>query len=610
MELWQVFSTVIAGMATGLIGMSLLRLPRSSITVPVYVFVACGVLWAVGDLLAETASDMRSKQIGLFLLYTGSIALPACWWAIALRWAKEVHAELPLHSAVWQQIPFAFAGLMWLTMITNPWHGAFMTPIIGGRNVYQPLWYTMAIPNYALIVAALVVELAVVVRVALREVRRQGAFLISASLLTLIGNWIYVNTLVPVNLTPLVLSASAALLVLGMAREGLFGVLPSALRDIASDHPDGLVVIDPRGYVRFANARAHELLAPVAISSNIPFVRVLRDDRLRPEVSSLFADDDEAPWPTLSGGVLFRLDAGRGRWLHFQASPVTGYFGRTRGYGVRIIDLTAHHEIELHARQDRRLNSTADLARTISRQFQGTFVLVQNNAEMLLADSDGDTASERKLARIIDAAKHGSDLALQLQLYTGSVSTERVVLELSDVVQECSDLIQADLPVDVSVVLERSQNLLPVYVDAIQIRHCVFEVLNNALEAMAASRGEIRVWTGARRIDPSQLTLVSGGDEPVGDYAYVRILDAGGGMDPETEERAFEPFFSTRGKDRGVGLPTALGIARAHRALVMFQNVHGRGCDVTLLFPMHRDESGEVFERTSPRQIPSSEKPS
>ncbi len=85
-------------------------------------------------------------------------------------------------------------------------------------------------------------------------------------------------------------------------------------------------------------------------------------------------------------------------------------------------------------------------------------------------------------------------------------------------------------------------------------------------------------------------SVVSGGHEPVADYAYVRVLDSGGGMDPETEERAFEPYFSTRGKDRGVGLSTALGIARAHRAPVLFENEYGRGCDVTLLFPLDRDE--------------------
>ena len=95
--------------------------------------------------------------------------------------------------------------------------------------------------------------------------------------------------------------------------------------------------------------------------------------------------------------------------------------------------------------------------------------------------------------------------------------------------------------------------------------------------------------TGARRVDPSRLPgLVSGREEPANDFAWVEIRDEGGGMSSETEERAFEPYFSTRGKDRGNGLSVVLGIARAHAAPVALVNEPGRGCTFTLYFPLAR----------------------
>jgi two-component system cell cycle sensor histidine kinase/response regulator CckA len=106
---------------------------------------------------------------------------------------------------------------------------------------------------------------------------------------------------------------------------------------------------------------------------------------------------------------------------------------------------------------------------------------------------------------------------------------------------------------------------------------------------MAERAGEIRVSTGAMRIDPSAALLVWGSDEPKGDFAYVRIDDEGGGMDAATEERAFEPFFSSRHKDRGNDLSTVLGIARAHCALVELENEPGQGCEFTLYFPLERN---------------------
>jgi signal transduction histidine kinase len=400
--------------------------------------------------------------------------------------------------------------------------------------------------------------------------------------------------MIGIDPTPVMLGASGTLLVFGMAREGLFGVLPNALRDFAIAHPDGLVAVGPDGHPRFANARAHELLAPIEISSERPFGHVLDDGRLRAEMEAIAEGESQAARACLArpGGVLYRLDAGRPRWLQIQAIPVEGIFGRTKGYGVRIIDLTAHREAELHARQLRRLDSTADLARTVSRHFRGAFALVQSNAELLLEEQDHDPASERKLSRIIDAARYGADLALQLQLYTGSIGTARVVLELSKVVQEDCEMAESDLPPGVSIRFERSPELLPVHVDAVQLHHGVFEVLANAMSSMAGTGGEIRVSTGALHLEPAETALVWGETLPAGDYAYVRVSDSGGGMQPDVEERAFEPFFSTRKEADGAGLPTVLGIARAHSAPLALKNEPGRGCTVTLYFPLDRDTSG------------------
>ena len=57
----------------------------------------------------------------------------------------------------------------------------------------------------------------------------------------------------------------------------------------------------------------------------------------------------------------------------------------------------------------------------------------------------------------------------------------------------------------------------------------------------------------------------------------------------ENAARAFEPYSSTRGKDRGSGLSTVLGISRAHGALVAMRNDPGRGCEFTLHFPLDQE---------------------
>ena len=71
--------------------------------------------------------------------------------------------------------------------------------------------------------------------------------------------------------------------------------------------------------------------------------------------------------------------------------------------------------------------------------------------------------------------------------------------------------------------------------------------------------------------------LVLGGERRPGLYAFVRVADDGPGIDRDAQERIFEPFVSAKGKHRGIGLSTVLGIARAHHALLQLESAPGRG---------------------------------
>ena len=589
MEIWLALSGVIGGLSIGLIAVAVRRLPRTPLRPALYAFLGAGALWSIGDLVASGATTALWKQVGLATLYTGAITLPALWWWVALRWADDVEAGLPLRHPLWRWAPLGWAAAMWLVMITNPWHGAFLTPVIGGRNFYRPLWYAMALPNYGLILASLAVEIEVVRRVAHSEVRRQASFMIAASGVTLVSNALYVSRWVELNATTVTLSVSSALLLVGMAREGLFGVLPAALSAIAAGHPDGLVVVGPDRRIRYANRRAYELLAPFAPG---PDVRVLDAFRSAERVAEI--DDggplgsDERWWERLASarGLTVRM-LGSNRWLDLSATPVHGRWRGERGYCLRIGDATARKRAELAAAQTRRLESVTSLARTVSHDFQGVFAIVRANAELLAAETAGSARAERMLSRIVDAAMFGADMAHELQLHTGTLDPARVALELAEIVEEVCAMAEDDCREGVTIVHARSERLLPVDADPIQIRHCIFNVLVNAVEATAYAGGEIRVATGVRYFDPAEIeSLVSGSDEPRGGFAYVEVRDEGGGMSSETEERAFEPFFSTRGKGRGNGLSAVLGIARAHAAPVALVNEPGRGCTFTLYFPL------------------------
>ena len=68
-------------------------------------------------------------------------------------------------------------------------------------------------------------------------------------------------------------------------------------------------------------------------------------------------------------------------------------------------------------------------------------------------------------------------------------------------------------------------------------------------------------------------------------YQVVEVVDSGPGMMQETLEHIFDRFFSTRFIGRGLGLPSALGIMRAHGGMVEMVSEPGRGTKARLWFP-------------------------
>jgi two-component system cell cycle sensor histidine kinase/response regulator CckA len=110
----------------------------------------------------------------------------------------------------------------------------------------------------------------------------------------------------------------------------------------------------------------------------------------------------------------------------------------------------------------------------------------------------------------------------------------------------------------------------------------------NARDAMpdggtiTVSRSTVML-TSKRRWAPPEL--------PRGRYHVIAVRDTGTGMPPDVLEKIFDPFFTTKpvGRGSGLGLPTALAIARAHGGWLSAESTPGRGSIFRLLLPVLDD---------------------
>lgn len=120
-------------------------------------------------------------------------------------------------------------------------------------------------------------------------------------------------------------------------------------------------------------------------------------------------------------------------------------------------------------------------------------------------------------------------------------------------------------------------------VDPALARLAIRNVVENAVEAAGAGGGGVAVEVAAA--DPP---AGGSGDRPGGAWVRVRVTDAGPGMSAEVADRMFEPFFSTKGFGRGIGLAATAGVLRAAGGTARVTTAPGAGTTVDLYFPAAR----------------------
>lgn len=111
-------------------------------------------------------------------------------------------------------------------------------------------------------------------------------------------------------------------------------------------------------------------------------------------------------------------------------------------------------------------------------------------------------------------------------------------------------------------------------VDRVQVQQVIVNLLRNAIEAM--DKGGL-------------ITIASAID---GDLTRVTVTDEGGGIDPESADRLFDAFFSTKRSGMGLGLSICRSIIEAHGGRIWAESAPRGGTRMAFTLPKALVEDG------------------
>ncbi|MBK6683111.1 MAG: response regulator [Deltaproteobacteria bacterium] len=262
-------------------------------------------------------------------------------------------------------------------------------------------------------------------------------------------------------------------------------------------------------------------------------------------------------------------------------------FGDRIGIGREVLLLFAPHDrLQEELIRHQRIESLGQLAAGVAHDFNNLLAIVLGNTSVLddlppeTPLSDAEVQEIR--SEVKDAALRAAQLAGQLLTFSRRGNAGESLVDLSEVVRESLRLAHRALGSGVQV---KSQVPIGVLVrgDSTQLHQVVMNLLLNAKDAMPEG-GTLSVTLGAERL-------------PTGEPApFWRLLvkDTGTGMDPATQARIFEPYFTTKamGRGTGLGLATVLGIVQGHGGRIQVDSAPGQGS--TFIVDLPRATGGRL----------------
>lgn len=231
--------------------------------------------------------------------------------------------------------------------------------------------------------------------------------------------------------------------------------------------------------------------------------------------------------------------------------------------------------------QSQKLESLGLLAGGIAHDFNNILVGIIGNAE--LARQGIDPARAVLLDDVLASAEVAADLCRQMLAYSGGGSLQRSPLDLGAAAASAIRVLDSSKR---AVVTLEAEEGCAIEGDLTQMRQLVLNLATNAYESLENPREGVGIRIARRPLTAAEreAALLEGADRGPGPRICLEVVDRGRGFPAGSLQSAFEPFVSTKGQGRGLGLAAVIGIVRSHDAALIIDSSATEGTRVLVAF--------------------------
>ncbi|HNY65836.1 MAG TPA: response regulator [Deltaproteobacteria bacterium] len=256
--------------------------------------------------------------------------------------------------------------------------------------------------------------------------------------------------------------------------------------------------------------------------------------------------------------------------------------------------------IEAQLIQSQKIEALGKFAGGIAHDLNNILYPIIINTEMLLEETDPGTSAHEALGQTLKAAHRQKDLVKKILSFSRQSEQRLKKLKLAPFLEETLTFVRSSLPTTIEMRQRISAPEDAVMGDPSQLQQVIVNLCRNAADALESQKGVIEVVLGTVCLneDPARP-----GMKP-GTYLELKVRDNGKGIPPEIMDRIFEPYFTTKGVGKGVGMGLSVvhGILKSHGGVVTVESSPGKGAQFTVYLPVAEGAEGREAADACPAQ--------
>ena len=348
---------------------------------------------------------------------------------------------------------------------------------------------------------------------------------------------------------------------------------------------EGIVMTDAQGTIQFVNPAFKQMTGyhgKEVVGRNLRILKSgKQDEQFYHEL-----------WNTISSGKTWTgrmVNKRKGGALYTEEttiSPVRDTSGRIVNYVAVKRDISEHLRLADQYQQAQKMEAIGLLAGGVAHDFNNMLTVILGRAELSLLKMDPANPLYADLEEILEAAQHSAEVTRQLLAFARKQTIMPVVLDLNKSVESLLKMLRRLIGENIDLAWMPEEELSQIKMDPGQIDQILANLCVNAKDAISEV-AKVTIETGNALFDETYCADHFG--FVTGEYVLLAVSDDGCGMDKETLDQIFEPFFTSKGvgMGTGLGLSTVYGIVKQNNGFINVYSEQGKGTTFRIYLPIY-----------------------